>query len=91
MSELITEPQSDNMTGFNPDLEKIVEQQAGMADGSIQLIQKRVPLTPEELEAIKAQKFETALADLENKLIDGSITDLELRRLDAMYKLKSMK
>lgn len=88
---LITEPQGDDMTGFDPTKERIVEQQAGLADGSIVTITKRVALSDEEKAAIREKQLQAVLEDLETKLIFGTITTTELARLDAICKLKQIK
>lgn len=80
-------PQSDDMTSFDPTKEKVIDAQAGDENGNIYTIQKRVPLTQEELDQIKLEKARTEAAALESKLIDGTITEFELAKLNALYKI----
>jgi hypothetical protein len=90
MSE-IYEPKSDSMEGFDPETEKIIENEAGFADGSIGIIKIRVPLSPQELEARKAEKSKNLIISLEDKILNGTITADELSTVDALYKIKALK
>lgn len=84
-----TEPQSDDMTGFDSEKEKVVEIRAGFADGSIGFIERRVPLTETELLVRKIEKAKITISGLEEKLVDGSISEFEMTKLNALYKLIS--
>jgi hypothetical protein len=75
------------MEGFNPEIERVEQVPAGMADGSIVMIERRILLTPDELKEKKRAKTFAAIAALEEKLIDGTITEFEMTKLNALTKL----
>lgn len=78
------------MTGFDPDTEKVVQESAGMADGSIVTIEKRVPLDETELAAVRASKVKAMITALENKILAGTMTSADYASLDGLYKINQM-
>lgn len=87
----IFEPKSDNMDGFDEATEKVVTQEAALADGTITTIEKRVALSEGELQAKKEQRKIEIIAEIEDAIYSGKVTAEQLAVIDGLYKIKQLK
>lgn len=86
---MITEPQAvtqKEIDGINPETQKVIYYQAGMANGSIKTLPAIVDKTPIEIENYKKEKTLIKCKELRDLIVDNLATSDDIMALDVLLK-----